>query len=518
VAERAPERTALRDLHDARRAHRVAGRDWIDGSYEVWWRAAFALLLIFGVPALLGGDALTAGAVDRFRDDAPAVLSLVLAIMLWVALASGARGAPLAPESADVMHLLLAPIPRVWVLRPLALRQWRAALTVGVLLGATTGSAAAGRLPAGPGAWIVFDALAGALVASLVWGTVALASARRLTARRASAIGFPLVVWAGVDAVAHTWSAPTSWVVSVAFLPLHNLVPYAAVAAGIAVAIVVPVLALASIGGTALEPLVGRSALVSQLQFASKSQDARTVVLLHRELAMDQPRRRPWARLPVRAHVRRPAWRRGWHGYLRWPARRIVRVVVLSAAAVGVALLARSTPLLLAVGGIALFVAALDVLEPFAAEIDHPTALFTYGVPARLLLARNLAAPIAALLAIGLVAAGVSIAIAPGSVAIACAVAISAPLAALGGSSLNIALGPPTVEQQVQAAFAPEIFGTLMLLRQALPPALAIAGLAPIVVAASGNENAAGVALVVAIGAALLATGALSFSCRRAAR
>ena len=83
-----------------------------------------------------------------------------------------------------------------------------------------------------------------------------------------------LVAWAGVDAVAHTWSAPTSWVVSVAFLPLHNLVPYAAVAAGITLAVAVPMLALASIGGTALEPLVGRSALVSQLQFASKSQDA----------------------------------------------------------------------------------------------------------------------------------------------------------------------------------------------------------------------------------------------------
>ena len=191
---------------------------------------------------------------------------------------------------------------------------------------------------------------------------------------------------------------------------------------------------------------------------------------------------------------------------------------MLSAAAVGIALLARSTPLLLAVGGIALFIAALDVLEPFAAEIDHPTALLTYGVPPRVLLGRNLAAPIAVLVAIGAVAAGVSIVVAPGAAAIACAVAISAPLAALGGSSLNIALGPPTVEQQVQAAFAPEIYGTLMLLRQALPPALAIAGLVPIVVAANGNDNATGVALMVAAGAALLAVGALSFSCRRAAR
>jgi len=57
-----------------------------------------------------------------------------------------------------------------------------------------------------------------------------------------------------------------------------------------------------------------------------------------------------------------------------------------------------------------------------------------------------------------------------------------------------------------------------MLLRQALPPALAIAGLAPIVVAATGNENATGAALMVAAGAAALAAAALSFSCRRAAR
>jgi hypothetical protein len=88
---------------------------------------------------------------------------------------------------------------------------------------------------------------------------------------------------------------------------------------------------------------------------------------------------------------------------------------VLSAAAVGVALLARSTPLLLAVGGIALFIAALDILEPFAAEIDHPPRSSLTACRPACSLRATWPRRFAVLVAIGLVAAGISIAVAPGA-------------------------------------------------------------------------------------------------------
>jgi hypothetical protein len=126
------------------------------------------------------------------------------------------------------------------------------------------------------------------------------------------------------------------------------------VIAAIAIAVAVPTVALVAIGGTSLEPLEQRSALTSQMRFAASMQDMRTVVLLHRQLAMEKSRRRPWLRLPARRSIRRPVWRRGWHGYARWPLDRVLRVVTLLAATAGLAYAARSTHLLIVFGGIAL--------------------------------------------------------------------------------------------------------------------------------------------------------------------
>jgi hypothetical protein len=501
----------LREMRSARRKNRGAQRDWIDAWYELWLRGFFAIVVIVVVPIILTGNELGPKSIVQFRDHAPGVASIIVALGLWVALRAGAGGAPLAPAGPDVMYLLLAPLPRARVLRPLAANQLRTAVTGGAIVGAATGLAAAARLPSGPGVWALCGLVAGPCLAAAFWGAVAVASARRLRPLVTDAIGAVLVAGAVADAFFHTWIAPSTWLASLTLLPLHGLVPPIAAAAGIAFAIAVPVAALIAIGGTSIEPLLHRSALTSQLRFAASLQDMRTVVLLHRQLASEKSRSRPWLRLPTRATVRRPVWRRGWHGYLRWPIDRVVRVLALLGGAVALTYAARSTHLLIIVAGSALFVAALDVVEPFGAELDHPTSLLTYGVSIRAVLLRNLAAPIVALTGVALVGAGIVTAATGEHVMLIVACAISASLAALAGSALNVALGPPTSELAMVVTM-PEVYGLILLVRQGLPPAIAIGGLAPIAVASASGDVAA---VAVAVGVSALSVGVLLYSALR---
>ena len=126
------------------------------------------------------------------------------------------------------------------------------------------------------------------------------------------------------------------------------------------------------VAGTSLEAAERRTALVGQLRFAVTLQDLRTVLVLRRQLAQERPRSRPWIRGTTRP-ARWPIVRRGVRSVLRWPASRVVRVVGLSIAA-GFALRgvwAGTTPLVVA-AGLALWVAALDAVEPLGQEVDHP--------------------------------------------------------------------------------------------------------------------------------------------------
>src|SRR4051794_18679512 len=110
-----------------------------------------------------------------------------------------------------------------------------------------------------------------------------------------------------------------------------------------------------------------RASLAGQLRFAATLQDIRTVIVLRRQLAQERPRTRPWIRLKARQRARWPVWRRAWHGILRWPLARVVRLTILSAVA-GACLVAawRGTTPLIVLAGLALFVASLDAVEPLS--------------------------------------------------------------------------------------------------------------------------------------------------------
>ena len=152
----------------------------------------------------------TAAALHDVEQHGAAILGLAVAVLVLLGLRSGAHGGPLAPESADVSFLLLAPVPRTEVLRPLAVRQLRGVVLVPAVGGAVAGSIASSPLGGERVEWLLAGAAFGVLASLAVWGSALVASGVRLRARDANLIGAVLVVWAAVDVVTGHATSPTA--------------------------------------------------------------------------------------------------------------------------------------------------------------------------------------------------------------------------------------------------------------------------------------------------------------------
>ena len=311
----------LRQMRTARRKNRGAERDWIDTSYELWVRGFFAVVVIVVVPIVLTGDEL--GAARGHALPRPCARRCVdhRRVGGLGRVARRRRGRAPRPGSPRC-HV---PAARTVLARTRAAAARRAnncgpPSSRGAVIGLAIGQAAAARLPEGPGAWAWHGSIAGAALGALLWGVVAATSSRRLSTLAANALGLLLLAAAVADAAFHTWFAPDHLGFLAGPSPLARSRPGRGRGRSASRSRwSLPVVAILAIGGTSLEPLRQRSALVSQMRFAASLQDMRTVVLLHRQLSMEKSRSRPWIPLPTRRKVRHPAWRRGWHGYLRWP-------------------------------------------------------------------------------------------------------------------------------------------------------------------------------------------------------
>lgn len=481
-----PTRAVLHDLHRARRRRRVGHIDWIDVLYKVYAGGLVSLAVLYAASAAVGDDRVGAATVGSVRDHSPAWLGLALALAVALALRSGVRGGPLALEAPDVAHVLLAPVDRSVVLRGVAYKQLRAVTTGGLLAGAVAGNLAARRLtaarPADVAAWIGCGAAFGALAAAAVWGSALVASGRRWGPRAAWAAGAALVAWSVADLAAGTTTSPATMLGALATWPLGAR---AVVPVGVAVALAVPVVGLRAIAGFSVEAAERRTGLVGQLRFAATVQDLRAVVVLHRQLAQERSRARPWRKLPPAGPSGRAAWRRGWHGVARWPAGRVARVVVLGAVAGAAAVGAwRGTLPLVVVAGLALFVAALDAVEPMAQAADHPgVTAGVPGPPGRLLL-RNLVVPGLVMLVVGLAGLATAALLQPsaGVLGVGVAMLVGVVAAPVAGAALSVLAGAPQPHPDLQLSF-PEMATLLTIVRQAFPPFLAVAALAPVVAA-----------------------------------
>jgi hypothetical protein len=492
-------RSVTRAMRVARRHHYIREGDWVDSLYKAYLTVVIVALALFFLSSAFGTGHAGAGTVHDVTTRGPAVIGLVVAVAVALGLRSGARGGPLAFEAPDVRHLLLAPVPRALVFRAAAWRQLRGVVVLPAIGGAVAGNVAAGRLGGSRVEWIVAGAACGIAAALLAWGAALVTSSLHGGIRAADIVGAALVGWATIDVVAGVATSPTAQVGRVAVTPL--VWSWLAVL-GIALALGVVVLAFALAGGASLEPLQRRAQLVRELRYAATLQDLRSVIVLHRELAQELPRARPWWHVGRGLHA--GACRtRDWQGYARWPVARVVRVVVLSLVA-GLALGAvwDGNDAFVLVAGIALFLAGVDTVEGLAQESDHPDRAGLFPREWGTLVLDHLVAPACMLALVGVVSVAVFVAVTGSSNALVVGLAVLLPiaLATTVGAATSIVAGAPSPTLYLDFPF-PE-FGTLwLILRQCLPPLIAITALVPVAIAhhAVGTKEGMAGPLVAAI-------------------
>lgn len=476
----------LTDLRRARRQRRVAEIHWIDALYRVYVAAIVGVVVVIVIAGAVGDAPLNADQVDDLRAGGPAVIGLVAALAVAVGLRSGSQGGPLAVEAADVRHVLLAPVERAAALRGPAIRQVRTALFGSVLLGAAVGHFAHRRLPEPDVQWIAAGAVAAATVVALSLGAALVASGLRAPRWVATAVGVVLVAWSGADVAGRAMgtSVPPSPGRSVGWVTLAPLDPHPVALAPVLVAVVLVAVGLIRVGGVSVEQAERRTALVGQIRFAATLQDVRTVLVLRRQLAADSPRTRAWIDVSRLAGRVRPVGLRAWQGLLRFPASRVGRVVLLAVLAGAALRVAWSgTAPVIVVAGLAMWVLGLDLVEPLAQEVDHPSRRELYPHPEGGLYVTLLTPSlvVAGLLGVG---AG-SVAAAPGAGAVPWAAALvtglAVALSGVAGAVLNTVSGEPSHKSDL-ALIAPEVAGMKVVLKTVFPVVVAVTGALPLLI------------------------------------
>jgi hypothetical protein len=495
----------LRDLRRARHRRHQQDFDWVETLYRVYVTVLSGATIVWLSASQVTDAAAQGGGVTDIREHGAAVLGLGVAFLVAVGLRAGSRGGPLSLEAADVRVVLLAPIARHLALRAPALHQLRSAAFAGLCVGAVVGRLAGQRLPGRFAGWAVAFAAFGLLAAVLSVGAALLACGARLKRPAGTALGVALLGWSAADVSAGTATSPLTYVgrIGLAALPGEVAGGSVSLAVAVGVGLTVAVLAVAAVrlGHMSLEAAERRGRLAAQLRFALSLQDLRAVILLRRRLAAEEPRARPWIRLRVRRDpsdeatgaperrqvsgrdadvLGRPGAairRRGLNSLLRWPTTRILRVVglgVVAGLAAGGAW--KGTTPLIIVAGAALFVAALDALEPLAQEWDHPTRRDSFPLRPGRIVAASLLVPTLVLAAA--TAAGVAVAVpilglpvAPMLWAIPAATA-----AAVAGGCASLILEPVSAAELMSRYPVPEAAGPVLVLRLGFAPGLAICG------------------------------------------
>lgn len=386
--------SALRDLRRKRQLNRLGSLDWFDAAYRVYLFGGFGGGGVLWLSSSLGDADVSSSAADAVLRHGPSVLGLVAALVLLAGLRGGAQGGPLALEAADVVHVMLAPVDRRAALRRPAVQRLRSAVFAGSLAGAVVGQLAGRRLPGSLLAWASGGALYGATVALGWMGLGLLAHTLRVPRWVATSVGLAVLGWQGV---AVAWPRVPGPLDSVGGLGLWGWEQHALDLVPVVLAVLSVVVGFVLLRRISLDALARRSSLVAQLRFAVTMQDLRTVVLLRRQLNQEHSRRRPYLRLrqsPGARSFTRHVWRRGWHGLLRFPVTRLVRMAAL-AAGMGVmqaATVQGTTPAFIGTAVLG-FVLGLEAMEPLSQEIDQPDRADALPVPRGELLYRHLFAP-----------------------------------------------------------------------------------------------------------------------------
>lgn len=494
------------ELRRARRARRTQELEWFEVAYRVYLIGFAGIALVVWLSGLVRDEPLDAAGLADLSAALPAVGGLVTALALLLGLRSGSRGGPIAVEHAEVHHLLLAPVSRRAVLLRPTVQRARSVVGAAALAGAVTGQLIGRRTPEGTLVWVASVGAAAAVVGCVYVAAAIVAHGTRLGESTASAIGGALVaveVLAVADVIPvgpfDTVGALARW--PLRFEAIDLVAPLAALAALVA--------ALPMVERFSLEQMARRSSLVAQLRFAVTLQDVRTVMLLRRQLSLEQTRERPWFGIGRWGGT---AWRRSARSIARFPARRLFRMAVLSAAAgaAQVGAFRGTTPLVL-VAGLACFLLGLEALEPLAQEVDHPDLTESFPLVAGRLHQRLLAAPGLLLVAFSVPGLLVAWALEPSAGGLAVAAVLAAPAALVGGcgAALNtIAGAPDPFQADTEGSFLPpEVAGMHLVFRVVRPPLIATLGCLPVLLvrrADEQGEHAVAMAVRGALGALVL--------------
>jgi hypothetical protein len=488
-------------LRAARRRRRLAGVDILEALYRAYAAGLVAVVTVLVASGATGDAPVRGLELAQVRDHGPALVGLAVAVALAVALRSAGRGGPLVLEAPDVAHLLSAPVPRRAALVGPAVRLLRFGATVGASLGAAGGVVASHRLPGGLLAWAAAGALVGAAGALLALGAGLVASGARIARLPAEAVGAAFVAWSAADLVGGTTTSPATLLGTVATFPLGVRWPALAQGlGGVALALSSAACGVAAAGGVSVERLERRSRLVAGLRVAATLRDVRAVVALRRQLAGERPRSTPWWLFAARSPLGRPGGgrprarrapkgprgaivSRDWRALWRSPVRRLARLGALGAVA-GLALRGAfmgTTPLVV-VGGLALYVAGLDLLSPLGEEVDHEELSRQLPRDAGWLATRHLAVPLVAMS--GVATVGIAAAMAFGRPVLVAEVgiptAVSAVPAAVLGAAVSVLRGPTGA---VADPLAPELAGLRVLVGELLAPAISTIGTVAVVAA-----------------------------------
>ncbi len=480
---------ALRELRRTRRRNRLADVHWVDALYRVYIAALGAAIFILFASSRLPDDRQTVEQALQFAEDRTAWLGLAFALVLAIGFRSGGRGGPLVLEAPVVFHELQAPIDRDDALRSPAIKQFRFLAFAGALVGGIVGEVAARRLPVNIAAAIACGAAAFALAAVAASGAAMILSGNRVKWWVANALAVSVLAWSALDVLTGLRTSPMTFLAELTFWPIE--VQWTALI-GVAVAVALPIIGIFQVGGISTEAAMRRAGLVSQLRFAVTLQDVRTVVLLRRQLSQERPRSRPWIRTK-RAGRLPEVWRRDWQCYFRFPLLRVLRMLVLGAAA-GLALgsVWRGVTPMVVLAGLALYLVAFDAAEPIAQEVDHPTRWESFPTDPGKLLLLHLPAAFAVMAIVVLVGAATATILVPVAVVLKLTPVLVVPIAvgAAVAGAIGTAQGAPDVAHM--AGLGPDMMGFVLLGRLVLPPAVVVLCLLP-VLAAGTDEAALGV-------------------------
>ena len=484
----------VRTLRKRRLGNRLANIDWFEAIYRAYITGLGGGALVLLASGYVRDEELTGLRLADALELGPRVLGLVVVAAVLSGLRSGAAGGPISVESGDVVHLMLAPLPRRMVLMRPALQRVRSLVFMGTVAGAIVGQFAARRLPEAIPPWAAAGAAFGATVA-LLWGGCALvAHSLRLSRTLASGIGLTLLGWQAFGA-ARGIPGPGDSGGRLAFWAVERS-PADLVTSAVAVVLVVA--GLAGLGRTSLEALQRRSGLISQLRFAATMQDLRTVVLLRRLLGQEHARLKPLIRLRPRQGGRqlvRATWRRGWHGLMRTPTSRLVRMAILAAGVgAGAAMAFRGTSPAIVLSGFCAFVFGLELLEPLSQELDQPDLHASLPVSPGALALSHLLAPLVAMIPFAVVTAAAAAMVGGGRLLVPFAI-LSYPMlaGAMSGSAVSIGktapneVGPKNTESFVP----PEMAGAVMAARLLRPPLMSVAAVSVVFLLRLADERSA---------------------------